>query len=244
MAVDEALLNSFDEESMPILRLYSWETSLSLGRFSAVHRSLKLGSIEAEQIPFVRRISGGGILVHGGDLSYSLILPRKLIKAKGVKESYRHLCRFLIRLYEKLGHHPCFASDLEMESCPADLCLAGREPYDIVIGGRKMGGNAQRHTHRAFLQHGTIPIRINEKRFGPLFLGASGLEDAATLERLGSPVDYEQLAGLLTEAFCETFGADVTADTLRPSEEQSAKELLASKYSQERWNIDAKHDQT
>ena len=240
MAVDEALLSNFREDDRPILRLYGWEPSLSVGRFSNVRKCVDLVKLEREKLSFVRRMTGGGVLVHGGDLSYTLILPRESLGHIGVKESYRYLCGFLIRLYENLGQNAMFASDTKLETGHSDICLAGNEAYDIVIKGRKMGGNAQRYSRNLLFQHGSIPIHLDEACFKPLFLEDSGLERAATLERLGSPVTRERLSELLVESFSETFDADVKVDNLRLSEERSARELLSDKYSQDRWNIDAK----
>lgn len=244
MAVDEALLNAFKEGDLPILRLYGWETSMTFGRFSDVRKSVDLAQTEALNLPCVRRMSGGGILVHGHDLSYTLILPKTSLKEYGVKESYRYLCRFLIAFYAKLGHSARFAQELALENERTNICLAGNEACDIIIEGRKMGGNAQRHTARALFQHGTIPMQLNAPLFRPLFLEDSGLDDAATLHKLGSAMTYETLAMLLKKSFCESFGATLMPDTLRLSEVQSARELLARKYSQRRWNFDAKHDQS
>ncbi|MEA3372860.1 MAG: lipoate--protein ligase family protein [Campylobacterota bacterium] len=237
MALDEALLNGFREGDQPILRLYGWEPALSLGRFSSVHKSVDMERLEQQQLSCVRRMTGGGVLVHGGDLSYALVLPRKSLKDRGVRESYRYLCRFLIRLYEKLGQNAHFARDLQLEGGRSDICLADNEAYDIVIEGRKMGGNAQRHTRHILFQHGSIPMNVDESRFKPLFLGDSGLERAATLQRLGNEVAYEELAGLLRESFSETFDVNVAEENLRPSEEERAMELLTQKYSRQRWNI-------
>ncbi len=242
MAVDEALLNSVQEGDLPILRLYGWEPSLTAGRFSDISTCVDTQLLEEEKVPCVRRMSGGGILVHGGDISYSLILPRNYLKDKGVKESYRYVCEFLICLYKKLGHTARFAYEQQLEGGGSDICLAGNEAYDIVIGGKKMGGNAQRHTRHVLFQHGSIPMTLDESYFKPLFLGESGLEHAATLERLGITITYEELSSLVQEAFCETFEVKTVADRLRLSEEEGAKELLAHKYTQERWNIHAKHN--
>ena len=133
MALDEALLSNFKEADLPILRLYRWEPSLSLGRFSKLEESVDRQKIEQSDISYVRRMTGGGILVHGDELSYTLILPRKSLKEKGIKESYRHLCCFLIRLYEELGHKADFACDQHLEGEKSDICLATNEAYDIVI---------------------------------------------------------------------------------------------------------------
>jgi lipoate-protein ligase A len=238
MAVDEALLDGYKEGDLPILRLYGWEPSLSAGRFSKVRMSVDVQRAEAIKIPLVRRLSGGGVLVHGGDLSYTLILPRDWIMCTGVKESYRYLCSFLLRLYEKLGHRARFVRDGQCNEVKSDICLTGHEAYDILISGEKMGGNAQRHTRNTLFQHGSIPMRLDEVYFKPLFIGESGLQSAATLERLGTPMGYESLSLLLRETFCETFGVELLSEPLRACEQERAEELLKDKYSQERWNYD------
>ncbi|MGA9045131.1 lipoate--protein ligase family protein [Sulfuricurvum sp.] len=240
MAVDEALLMSFREGDLPILRLYGWERSLSAGRFSKIHSRVNLEKLKECRISCVRRISGGGILVHGGDLSYALILPRESLRSHGVKESYRILCAFLIRLYEKLGFKADFACDSNVATAHSDICLAANEAYDIMIEGRKSGGNAQRYFRKVLFQHGSIPITLESETWDPIFLEDSGVEEAATLERLGRNVSYEELSESLKEAFCETFAVTLTIDALTPLEEERAKVLLADKYTQDRWNFDGK----
>ncbi|MDQ2919081.1 MAG: octanoyltransferase, partial [Verrucomicrobiota bacterium] len=69
MALDEAL---FEYATVPLLRFYSWaRPSLSFGYFG-------LFAEVADQIQerdIVRRWTGGGIVLHGTDLTYSVILP-------------------------------------------------------------------------------------------------------------------------------------------------------------------------
>lgn len=238
MAVDEALLINYKDTDMPILRLYGWERALSAGRYSTLSRSLDRQTLKEQNVPCVRRISGGGILVHGGDLSYCLIMPRDWLREKGVKESYRDLCAFLIRLYERLGYKADFAGENSVDILHSDVCLASNEVYDILIDGKKIGGNAQRHTRHALLQHGSIPMRIDESFFTSCFTKDPGFENAATLERLGTKMSYERLAALVQEIFCESFGIELIHDTLNVSEEQYAKELFAQKYTQASWNDD------
>lgn len=236
MAIDEALLNNFKEGDMPILRLYGWEYSLSFGRYSTVSKSLNMHKIQSDNISCVRRISGGGILVHGGDLSYTLIIPRDWLKGTGVKESYHNLCAFLILLYKKMGLTANFSCDLQLEEIRSDICLAGREAYDIMIQEKKMGGNAQRYTRHALFQHGSIPMRINDRFVESLFLVDAGLDKMATLEQLGISISYEELSKLVQEAFCESFEIKLVADSLNESEEYHSKLLQADKYSQTSWN--------
>jgi len=234
MAADEALHGALETSGRPVLRLYGWEPSISLGRFQDVG-GIRRPLLDAHGVACVRRMTGGGALVHGGDLSYSLVFPRSYLAGAGVKESYRHLCSFLIRLYEKLGLEAWFTADAGLEAVSSPVCLAANEPYDIVIGGRKMGGNAQRYSKHALLMHGSIPMRFDRDRFAPLFDSDSGLERAACLESLQVPILYEELAGLLVDSFCHTFDAEAEPDALSGEEWQRAQELAEQKYGTEKW---------
>ncbi|MCD6433454.1 MAG: lipoate--protein ligase family protein [Sulfurimonas sp.] len=239
MAVDEALLSNFKESDLPILRLYRWEPSLSLGRFSNLSQSVNLEILKKRNLSFVRRMTGGGILVHGGDISYSLVLPRESLKDIGVKKSYRYLCGFLIKLYEKLELNAKFAHDLNFTTSKSNICMTANEPYDIIIGGKKIGGNAQRYTKDTLFQHGSVPLSLNHNIFKDVFLEDSGLESLATLDRIGKEITDEQLTYLLTEAFSQSFKANFVRDTLNQLELQSAENLLRDKYSTKRWNLNA-----
>ncbi len=238
MAVDEALLGEFCENDLPIFRLYGWKPSLSFGRFSKPAQSVDLSLAEKRGVSCVRRITGGGILVHGGDLSYSIILPSSFAKERGIKGSYSFLCRFLIRLYEKLGLDAGFVTQFEKEEKESNICLAGSEAYDILIDGIKMGGNAQRHIKKAMLQHGSIPIYFDRQLLEPLFLEDSGLKEAASLHDLGIETDYDTLSALVVDTFCETFDARAMPDVLNNDEVKRAKELLKKRYMSERWTLD------
>src|SRR5512138_1693627 len=99
MAIDEALLSSFDpNRSLPVLRLYGWSpAALSLGRFQNAEDVLDLDRCQAAGIPVVRRITGGGIIYHAAELTYSLVCaPYHLTPAASIKESFRILTSFLL----------------------------------------------------------------------------------------------------------------------------------------------------
>jgi lipoate-protein ligase A len=49
------------------------------------------------------------------------------------------------------------------------FCFAGKEEYDLLIKGRKMGGNAQRRFKDVIFQHGSIPIILNWKGLAQSF---------------------------------------------------------------------------
>ncbi len=239
MAVDEALLRCFRPAAdRPILRIYRWKPALSFGRAGPVRNVVDMHSVEERHLAFVRRMTGGGVLVHGDDLSYAMILPDTFAKTMGVKQSYRHLCGFLIKCYETLGLHAGFAAQQQIAAQSSAVCLAGTEAYDIMIGGAKIGGNAQRYGGGAVLQHGSVPLRIDRAFFEPFFLQDSGLEAAATLQNLGITLTWTELAERLIESFAQTFEATLRHDTLREDEYALARRLYEEKYTKEAWNLD------
>ncbi len=240
MAVDEALLRTFKEGDLPIFRLYEWEEpSLSIGRFSDPLEVLYWESVEKAGMAYVRRMTGGGILVHGDDLSYTLIVPESFARKKGVKESYRHLCSFLLAFYRQFGLDADFAGERGCRVEHTDVCLAGKENYDIVIDGRKIGGNAQRHTHAAMLQHGTVPLRIDRSCFEPFFQNETGFDRVETLEHLGIDRNVDALRQVLRQTFCKTYDTVLLPESLSPEEYALAEKLYDEKYNREAWNVHA-----
>src|SRR5277367_1833538 len=67
MAIDEALLREVRE---PVLRIYEWNVpAVSLGYFQP--------AALAGDRPFIRRYTGGGLVDHARDVTYTLVVPRK-----------------------------------------------------------------------------------------------------------------------------------------------------------------------
>ncbi|MHC3994802.1 lipoate--protein ligase family protein [Thiomicrolovo sp. ZZH C-3] len=237
MALDEALLQGSNTHELPVLRLYGWEPSLTFGRFQHPDEHIDLHEARRQGIACVRRMTGGGVMAHGGDLSYALVLPQDRAHMGGVKQNYRRLCGFLLRFYEMLGLDAAFAAERGGPLSPSPVCAAGHEAYDIVIGGRKIGGNAQRYANGALLQHGSIPLRMDAERFDALLRNAS-LKRTATLESFGVAADFDNVSGALKTAFCDAFGTELLpAETPRYVRELAGV-LESTKYARDAWNHD------
>ena len=242
MAVDEALMRSFSENDMPLLRLYEWENpSLSLGRFSHPEQSLDPEKMEKSGIEYVRRMTGGGILVHGGDISYTLIVPQNFVRSRGVKSAYRYLCGFIMDFYKRLGLDASFAKEDGPIVQHTESCLAGREAYDIVIDGRKIGGNAQRHTRSAMLQHGSIPLCIDRELFEPLFRIPSGLPEAGSLKPFDINLPRHDILERIKKSFGETYSAELIEQNLSAEVKEFAHKLYNEKYFGKAWNVYARN---
>lgn len=154
MAVDEVLLEDAARRQQPLLRFYGWDRpAVSIGyvqKFSA-----------APQTGFavVRRPTGGGIVFHDHDFTYSVIIP-----AGHWLRHVDRLCSYVfINEAVRAGLAHCRISGTlataEMtRSADRDTMVCFQTPtrYDILADGRKIAGSAQRRTRQGILHQGSI----------------------------------------------------------------------------------------
>jgi lipoyl(octanoyl) transferase len=152
MALDEALLESASRLQKPVLRFYGWtEPAASFGyfqKFSEVERATSLR-------PLVRRPTGGGIVPHDADWTYSFIAPtnHEWHSLKAI-ESYRRIHEWIQSAFEKLKIETELASSKKMEISGA--CFAGHEKFDLLWRGKKIAGAAQRRNKFGLLIQGSV----------------------------------------------------------------------------------------
>ncbi len=234
MAIDEVLLNG----ASPVFRLYSWQPAcFSLGRFQSPEKVLK------ENVPFVRRMTGGGAIYHDKEITYSLVCEHPTHENILLKDGYRKLSAFLIAAYRKLGLDAQFACETGGQTegtvlgVPSGYCFSGREEFDIVIDGKKIGGNAQRVVKKRVFQHGSIPLHIIRAHYLPFLINPSRHDDYTALsELLGILPDSGQIADLLIESFSECMGVRFETSELTSEEWKEAERLIGEKYSDPAWN--------
>lgn len=215
MAFDKTLLNSFKYQEKPILRFYTWEKSFTVG----ISQDPKEYSIRYPEFNanYAKRMTGGGALFHGHDLSYSLIVPTGYLEGLSVKESYEKICTFLLNFYKSLGLDAKYAKDDEtITLSKSEFCQVGFEAYDIIVNGLKIGGNAQKRSKKFIFQHGSIPIfkPDNKKELGN------------SLEDFDITISYEDAMMKLSKAFETTFEVNLLESTLNSEENEYLNKLL------------------
>ena len=175
MARDAALLDKAIEYRTCAVRLYQWkEPTLSLGYFQ---HDLAIPAALAT-LARVRRLSGGGAIVHHHELTYSCVIPPGHTLGSSPGGLYRliheqivdalreqHTDRTAIatigdRAAGPTGSRPA-AVDPRQTAEPF-LCFFRRSPNDIVLYGHKIAGSAQRRRKGAVLQHGSILLRSSK----------------------------------------------------------------------------------
>lgn len=166
MALDAAIFSRYLEDGIPVLRLYSWQApAFSYGFSQEPKNQIDLAACAIDGVGVAKRITGGGILFHDQELTYSFVCSKSDVgERQGVFVDYRNICKFLIRFYTALGLHSKFALEAENfnnHNTAHQLCSVAYEKYDIMINAKKIGGNAQKRNRQAIFQHGSIPYRVN-----------------------------------------------------------------------------------
>ena len=223
MAIDKALVKSFEIGDMPILRFYSWEQSFTLGISQKIENYLDLLSLNKN---YAKRITGGGVLFHGHDISYCLIIPVSYMNHLNVKQSYEKICTFLLEFYNNLGLKSMYAKDdKNIKLSNSDFCQVGFEAYDILINGIKIGGNAQKRTKKLIFQHGSIPVKKIEHNIK----STNKLEFGKTLYDFNIKLSYDEAIVLLQQAFKNVFDVQIETSELSFKEKITLKSLLQNK---------------
>jgi lipoate-protein ligase A len=151
MAIDEALLGS---APVPAIRFYRWRSpALSFGYFG---RFSDVASYQGER-DLVRRWTGGGIVFHGKDLTYSLVVPANHPAfRKSSMSIYEKIHRALSDALTETGQSAQLLPVAAVADRRYNSCFANPVRADVMIDGRKVAGAAQRRTRRALLQQGSI----------------------------------------------------------------------------------------
>ena len=172
MALDEALLASAVPLGAPVLRFYGWtEPAATFGyfqKYSEVAAATKLR-------PLIRRPTGGGIVPHDADWTYSAVFPAghewHSLKAEA---SYWRIHDWLRRAFAELKIETELAPCCE-KSLPGQ-CFAGHEKSDLLWRGKKIAGAAQRRNRLGLLIQGSVqppPVPVRREDFEPAMRGVA-----------------------------------------------------------------------
>jgi lipoyl(octanoyl) transferase len=160
MAVDETLLNSAIESGVATLRFYQWcEPTVSLGYFQREDDVLRAGRFS--QLPRVRRLSGGGMLVHDHELTYSLTLPSTQRLIERPMELFGLVHRDFVASLRTRGVDVELRGSTRRLADEPLLCFAREDEHDLVCQGHKVLGSAQRRRRGAMLQHGGLLLKVS-----------------------------------------------------------------------------------
>lgn len=240
MAVDEALLEDAADRNATTLRFYRWdEPTLSLGYFQAfAERDAHSAS---RGVAAVRRLSGGGALLHDRELTYSLCLAASHPLARQAPAVYGRMHEALLAALASFGVRAelwgavAGAGRLSPDAAEPFLCFSRRTATDVVVpassgevGGRstiKLAGSAQRRRRGAILQHGALLLAASP----------AAPELSGVLEATGVLLNPTELAAAWADAARSELGLELQPASLDPALLREAELLRNSRYAGELW---------
>lgn len=198
MALDEALLKKFiDQPRLPQFRFFYASSPWVTVGFSFKDPMTSHPNV-------CRRITGGGRVVHGNDLIFSLIA------GKGDDESFKSVRISYWKIHEavKIGFE-LLNLKLDFYRCDQDLpsgpeCFNFPIATDLSYQGRKIAGGAQKRSRGAFLHQESVQIPKG--------------------------IDEPQLEKALLQGFQKVFEIQMIPCEVNPDDLRLADQLSKSKY--------------
>ena len=214
MALDEILFNRAVDDHLngrpetPLLRFYyTPEPWISLGYAYAGWKDPDAGPAAGQAapgVPVCRRITGGGQVLHGRDLMFTLIGPKGLETSfKSVRVSYLKIHEVVKSALESLGYRPRFYR------CDEDLprgrdCFLFPIATDLEVNGKKIAGGGQKRSLGMFMHQESVQLLKKD--------------------------EGEALERALKEEFAKALGLRFEKADLRPEWLDQAEKLGSEKY--------------
>ena len=242
MAIDDYLFQSLREYPKTYLRFYRWEKpTVSLGCSQRILKVADLNYCQKNGIDIVRRMTGGKLVLHYKEVTYSLCSSDTATFPPTVAESYKLVSEGLIRGLEKMGLKACLADS------PPDFYAKGNLPCfsyparnEIEVMGKKIIGSAQKRVGSKFIQHGSIPLGKD----GGLLKSVSFMEGKESNIRLislsqalGRKVDFNWVVEHLKAGFSQYFGISFKPKIFSKEEMKVIFRIQKERYESEAWTF-------
>lgn len=175
MRIDRDLLLNLREDSAPILRFYSWKNlCATYGYFLNPQDHINPEAIT--HLELARRPTGGGILFHSWDLTFSVLMPSHHSPySTNTLENYAFINKKVADSLSSLVDFEPYLLD-QPEEGELNFCMASPVQYDVMVDGRKVAGGAQRKTKKGYLHQGSISVITPNVAFLKNFLSKGLME--------------------------------------------------------------------
>jgi lipoate-protein ligase A len=244
MAIDETMAQFARQEGCLILRIYYWsQPFLSLGYFQNAED--RLADPLIRDLPYTRRLSGGGAIIHDREITYSLAIPDGTGSKSPASQIYSQVHAAISDTLRTFGYDVHTVAELGSQrdqngsTGPEPfLCFSRRADADLVIEDQKIVGSAQRRISGVVLQHGSI--LVGATKHAPYLLGLSDLCSQSAL--FGT--DFEQAAGQVSVSLLQRLPAalgDALSIESRLLREDSKNERILTIVKQSRGLVDSKY---
>lgn len=240
MAVDEYLFLLAQRSQKTYLRFYTWlRPTASLGCSQDINKVLNLEECRRRGVDVVRRMTGGKLVLHHLEVTYSVASARADIFTATLDGSYRLISEALVRGLRLLGLPAELAASTPAAYARSHLpCFAYPARNEVEINGKKAIGSAQKRSGVSFLQHGSIPLVKEVELLSAISYGLdpSRADSMTSLsDELGKPLSYTRAVDHLIEGFKQQFQVELAERQLTPEKRKIVARIENLKYASWSW---------
>nr|MDO8114786.1 biotin/lipoate A/B protein ligase family protein [Candidatus Sigynarchaeota archaeon] len=242
MAIDEAILVTRIKGLVPnTVRVYQWSPStVTIGRHQSVALEVDTAEINRRKFQLVRRISGGGAVLHAEskEITYSVVakIPDLTGSFRGTKNGVEAIYQVILDAIQKTLSKISLSPVAGVIHCPA-----------LLLDGKKFSGNAQCIKNGYVLQHGTILLSVDPDEMYSVLKPPQGVTKGRMVrsvmakvvgleECIGHKIDPHDFGTAFKETFSTLLGITFRDGKLVPAE-ASLLDGLKAKYVSEEWRL-------
>jgi len=221
MAVDEVLLNQAvaKQQKYPILRIYGfYRRTVTLGYGQKIKELAGLDGYKKQGYEICRRITGGGAVFHGEDLTYSLVVPvQEYSDFASTTKSYRLIHTAIATGLKERGKK--VSMSVSGSEATGALCFDSPVRDDLMLGKHKLAGAAQKRAADYLLHQGSVDLGLlkePDRDFFDLF---------------------DEMKSAVIDGFKKIFNVDFVLIDFSLKELEEATKLAKEKYQAFSWNF-------
>jgi len=254
MALDEAILMSvIEKKSPPTIRFYDWNPpTASCGYNQTAENEVDFEILAKKGYEFIRRPTGGRLVLHKDEVTYSVIAPLDGFLGGSVTHTYSQISKALAKGLHLMGidvilEKGSLSSSHQREA--GNPCFTSTSRYELAYKRKKIVGSAQVRKENCFLQHGSVLLHENQGEVGKILpkltddkkekiVNYLKKKTIAINEVLDTPLDFKKAVQFLTEGFILEWDTEdfVLNNELTNEEKKITEYLIKSKYQTEKWN--------
>lgn len=221
--LDQALMEEVEKTGEPVLRFYGCKPkALSVGCMLKAKRQIDLDVAKKVGCQFSRRITGGELVFHGYELTYSFIISvNSDFVRKPEAESCEDMGKGVVAALKYLAINVEFA--------------AGNS---FVANEKKIATNMQIRSEKVILQQGTVILDLDFEILNQVLKLENSDSLSSVSLQAGRKIDFDEMADLMFQGYKKSFlQLSFEPSEVSPNEEIKALDYAKNKYATDDWKF-------
>ncbi|MBP7653490.1 hypothetical protein KA977_08710 [Candidatus Dependentiae bacterium] len=170
MSFDAKLANDSEKNGISYFRVYGWiEPSVTTGYFQHQDKSINFEYCLKNNIPVIKRPTGGKAILHDNDFTFSIVINNNLFNSTRITDYYKIVNTSLNSALNESGIPSELNCTKKKAGIKDPVCFNHTSDYEIEWNKKKIVGTAIRKFPSSTLIQGNLPIKVNYKLYSDIF---------------------------------------------------------------------------